>query len=64
MHAASYPESSSRRARIACKICGRSVDLASFREHLRAQHHTDSSQVETLYLSARIEARRSQRARA
>jgi len=56
-------DSSNRRARVACKICGRPVDLSRMREHLRADHQADSSHVENLVLSARIEARRSQRSR-
>jgi CRISPR/Cas system CSM-associated protein Csm2 small subunit len=56
-------ESTNRRARIACKICGRPIDIARMREHLRLEHQVDSSQVETLYLNARVEARRAQRSR-
>ncbi|HTP56358.1 MAG TPA: hypothetical protein VML53_06840 [Thermoplasmata archaeon] len=56
-------DSSSRRARIACKVCGRPFDLSRLREHLRSEHQADSTQVESLYLNARIEARRAQRSR-
>jgi len=33
------------------------------REHLRSEHQVDSSNLETMYLDARIEARRSNRSR-
>ena len=63
MDGAPYPDFASRRPRIACKLCGRSVDLAQLREHLRGEHQSDSTQVESLYLTARVEARKAQRAR-
>ena len=56
-------ESTNRRARIPCKVCGRPIDIARMREHLRLEHQMDTSHVETLYLNARVEARRSQRSR-
>ncbi|MGB6501672.1 MAG: hypothetical protein WBG19_09825 [Thermoplasmata archaeon] len=56
-------DTASRRARTPCKFCGIPIDLARLREHLRGEHRADSTQVEALYLSARIEARKSQRAR-
>jgi hypothetical protein len=63
MQSAAATDTSSRRARTPCKFCGQPIDLARLREHLRAEHHSDSAQVEALYLSARIEARKTQRAR-
>jgi hypothetical protein len=56
-------DSSSRRARITCKICGCTTDLARLREHLRSEHQSGSTEVDTLYLTARIEARKAQRSR-
>ncbi len=63
VQSSSASDSTSRRARIACKVCGQPIDLARLREHLRGMHQADSTQVEALLLSARIEARKSQRAR-
>jgi len=63
MQSAPPPDTSSRRARTVCKVCGRTVDIARLREHLRSEHQTDSTKVEALYLNARIEARRTQRSR-
>ncbi len=54
-------DSDVRRARIACHICGQPIDLARMRDHLRADHQVDSANLETLYLEARIEARRARR---
>lgn len=51
-------DSSERRTRVACKVCGDPIELVRMREHLRSAHQVDSSQLETLYLDARIEARR------
>jgi hypothetical protein len=34
------------------------VDLGHMKEHLRGEHQSASADVESLYLSARIEARR------
>ncbi len=39
------------------------MDLSRLREHMRGEHQADSTQVETLYLSARVEARKTQRSR-
>jgi hypothetical protein len=54
-------ESSDRRTRVSCKVCGHPVELARMREHLRSEHQVDSAQLETLYLDARVEARRARR---
>ncbi|HXW66650.1 MAG TPA: hypothetical protein VEL82_02040 [Thermoplasmata archaeon] len=54
-------ETSERRARVTCSVCGRSVELARLREHLRSEHSATSADVDSAYLSARIEARRSRR---
>jgi hypothetical protein len=56
-------ETSSRRVRITCKLCGQPIDLTRMREHLRLDHQADSTKVENLYLTARIEARKAQRSR-
>jgi len=56
-------DSTSRRVRIGCKLCGQPIDLTRMREHLRLEHQADSTQVENLYLTARIEARKAQRSR-
>lgn len=63
MQSSSLPDGPSRRTRLACKVCGRPIDLSRLREHLRSEHQADSTQVETLYLTARIEARKVQRSR-
>ncbi len=63
MQSTTASDPSSRRARVACKVCGQPIDLARLREHLRGMHQADSTQVEALILSARIEARKTQRAR-
>jgi hypothetical protein len=47
-----------RRTRVTCHICGEPIELARMKEHLRGEHQSVSSEVESLYLSARIEARR------
>jgi hypothetical protein len=54
-------ELSDRRARVSCKVCGRPVELARMRDHLRTEHQVDSAQLEGLYLGARVEARRARR---
>jgi hypothetical protein len=54
-------ETSERRTRIACKVCGEPIELVRMREHLRSAHQVDSAQLETMYLDARVEARRSRR---
>jgi hypothetical protein len=48
----------SRRTRVVCKVCGVPVELVRMKEHLRSEHQSVSSEVESLYLTARIEARR------
>ncbi len=53
-----FRDTSSRRTRVSCHICGQPIELARMRDHLRHAHQSISSEVETLYLSARIEARR------
>jgi hypothetical protein len=56
-------EDGSRRSRNPCKVCGQPVELPRLREHLRREHRVDTTTLESLYLEARIDARRSQRAR-
>jgi len=51
-------DSSSRRSRVVCHVCGQPIDLAHMKEHLRTDHQSVSAEVESLYLTARIEARR------
>jgi len=51
-------DTASRRTRVSCRVCGEPVDLAHMKEHLRTDHQSVSAEVESLYLSARIEARR------
>jgi len=50
-----------RRSRVPCKVCGQPVELMRMREHLRSEHQVGSADLETMYLGARIEARRSRR---
>ena len=50
-----------RRSRVPCKVCGRPVELVRMRDHLRSEHQVASAELETMYLDARIEARRSRR---
>jgi hypothetical protein len=54
-------EPTERRARVNCSICGRPVELARLREHLRSEHQSTSADVDSAYLNARIEAKRSRR---
>ncbi|MFY9717366.1 MAG: hypothetical protein WAK40_05470 [Thermoplasmata archaeon] len=63
MQGASSTDGSSRRARTICQFCGRPIDLARMREHLRGEHQADSTKVEAMYLNARVQARKSQRSR-
>ncbi len=58
MQGVGYRDNPSRRTRVSCHVCGQPVELARMRDHLRQVHRSVSSEVETLYLSARIEARR------
>ncbi|MGP8071716.1 MAG: hypothetical protein ACLPZM_01105 [Thermoplasmata archaeon] len=51
-------DSMSRRTRVNCKVCGQPIELVRMKEHLRTDHQSVSSEVESLYLAARIEARR------
>jgi hypothetical protein len=51
-------DTASRRSRVNCHVCGEPVDLTRMKEHLRTDHQSVSAEVESLYLSARIEARR------
>ena len=54
-------EADMRRTRVACKVCGQPVELVRMREHLRSEHQVVSSDLESMYLDARIEARRTRR---
>jgi hypothetical protein len=54
-------EPSERRARVSCAICGHPVELARLREHLRSEHQSNSAEVDSAYLNARIEAKRGRR---
>jgi|HubBroStandDraft_1064217.scaffolds.fasta_scaffold05411_2 hypothetical protein len=54
-------ESSPRRSRVTCGICGQIVELARLREHLRAEHGSTSADTDTMVLNARIEAKRNRR---
>jgi hypothetical protein len=44
-----------------CSICGRPVELARLREHLRNEHQSTSADVDSAFLNARIEAKRGRR---
>jgi hypothetical protein len=50
-----------RRRRVPCKVCDEPVELVRMRDHLRTAHQVDSAQLETMYLEARIQARRNRR---
>jgi adenine-specific DNA methylase len=54
-------DANARRARVSCPVCGRAVELARLRDHLRAEHQATSAEVDHDYLNARIEAKRSRR---
>jgi hypothetical protein len=54
-------DTTSRRTRVNCQVCGQPVDLVRMKEHLRSEHRSVSSEVESLYLSARVAARRRRR---
>jgi hypothetical protein len=54
-------DSTARRTRIACKVCGEPIELVRMREHLRSEHQVGAADLDSYYLSARIEARRSRR---
>ncbi len=51
-----------RRARAACRFCGRFIELSRMRSHLRAVHDLGSAELENLFLEARKSARRTSRA--
>jgi hypothetical protein len=55
-------DANARRARVTCELCGRAVELARLREHLRSEHGSNSADVDAMHLSARIEAKRTRRA--
>ncbi|HKN07072.1 MAG TPA: hypothetical protein VJ021_05670 [Thermoplasmata archaeon] len=61
MQSSSSRDSDMRRSRVPCKVCGRPVELVRMRDHLRSEHQVASADLETMYLDARIEARRSRR---
>jgi hypothetical protein len=61
MQPSSPREADMRRSRVPCKVCGQPVELVRMREHLRSEHQVGSADLETMYLDARIEARRSRR---
>jgi hypothetical protein len=46
---------------VTCAVCGRPVELARLREHLRSEHGSSSAELDTIYLNARIEAKRTRR---
>lgn len=54
-------DTTSRRTRVTCQVCSQPIELVRMKEHLRAEHQSVSSEVESLYLTARIEARRRHR---
>jgi hypothetical protein len=56
-------DSGTRRLRVNCKHCGTSVEIARLREHLRSSHRLDSTAVESSYLAALMDVRRSRRNR-
>ena len=58
MQGAGIRDTASRRTRVSCRVCGAPIDLSHMKEHLRTNHQSVSAEVESLYLSARIEARR------
>ena len=63
MQAVPARDSLSRRQKIVCRICGRTVELVRMRDHLRTDHQVDTSTLEKAYLDARIEAKRARRTR-
>ena len=50
-----------RRSRVPCRVCSQPIELVRMRDHLRTEHQVSSAELETMYLDARIEARRSRR---
>lgn len=61
MQSTASHEASIRRTRVACKVCGEPVELVRMRDHLRNEHQVGSADLDSYYLSARIEARRARR---
>ena len=64
MQSAPPRESVSRRQKVACRICGRPIDLVRIRDHLRTDHQVDTSTLEKAYLDARLAAKKARRTRA
>jgi len=54
-------DSGTRRLRVSCKLCSAPLEIARLREHLRTTHRLDSTAVETTYLAALMDVRRSRR---
>jgi adenine-specific DNA methylase len=50
-----------RRTRVPCPRCGQSIELSRLRAHLRDQHQTTSSELDSTFLAARRQARRASR---
>ncbi|HEV8050074.1 MAG TPA: hypothetical protein VGP88_05730 [Thermoplasmata archaeon] len=50
-----------RRTRVVCPRCGQAIELSRLRAHLREQHQTTSSELDSTFLRARREARRAAR---
>ncbi len=61
MHPTGSREALERRTRVACKVCGQPIELVRMRDHLRSDHQVGAADLDSYYLSARIEARRSRR---
>jgi hypothetical protein len=49
---------SRRRARVECTLCGRYIDLAQLRVHLRELHHLESARLDQILAEARRTALR------
>jgi hypothetical protein len=58
---ASRETAAGRRARVSCRYCGQLIELSRMRTHLRDAHQLVSSDLESSFLKARREARRSTR---
>ena len=66
MPAADYtdiPDSGTRRMRVTCRTCNTQIEIVRLREHLRSAHNLDSASVESAYLAAMMDLRRSRRGR-
>ncbi|HKV90180.1 MAG TPA: hypothetical protein VJQ43_03170 [Thermoplasmata archaeon] len=50
-----------RRARVRCPRCGQLIELSRLRSHLRDQHQTTASELDSSFLEARRQAQRSAR---